>query len=191
MQLDHNDLKVPSFLKATLTSGHKKVEELNSLIEDVTASGEKNDQKLILFEEILDSVSDNLRKITTLQNLVQYVRIKQDIEEISDELKSCIKGKDDHKTISLYLSLSGDHSVLGRLRTIEAANLKDFAMKSAVYWHTSLTEKFSKDFESVLKSMRWPHFPNANMEQPTFSKDSLNKLTILAEYLFLVRLFFG
>lgn len=183
-------MKVTSFLKTTVTEAHKKVEDLDGLKENVTASGKKNEEKLVLFQEIVDSVSDNVRKVTTLQNLVQYVKIQRDIEEISDELKSCIKGKDDHKTIGLYLSLGGDYqsynSVLGRLRHIQAENLKDFALKTAVYWHANLTEKFSKDFEAVLKSMKWPHFPNANVDQPTFSKDALNKLTTLAEYLFLV-----
>lgn len=162
---------------------------MDELIERVTKSGKENEDKVMLFQEILDSVSGHLKKITTLQHLVEYVKIQKDIEEISEELKSCIKGKDDHKTIGLYLSLSGDYqstnSVLGRLQTIEAANLKDFATQTAVYWHDNLRDKFSRDFEGVLKSIKWPHFANMLMEQ-SISKDALNKLTAFAEYLFLV-----
>lgn len=179
-----------SFLKTSISGGHKHVEELDELIERVTKSGKENEDKVMLFQEILDSVSGHLKKITTLQHLVEYVKIQKDIEEISEELKSCIKGKDDHKTIGLYLSLSGDYqstnSVLGRLQTIEAANLKDFATQTAVYWHDNLREKFSRDFEGVLKSIKWPHFANMQVIEQSISKDALNKLTAFAEYLFLV-----
>lgn len=151
----------------------------------------ENSSKVVYFEEILDSVSGDLKKITTLQHMVEYVRIQKDIEEISDELKSCIKGKDDHKTVGLYLSLNGDYqsqnSILGRLRNIEAAHLKEFALSTAIYWHDNLKDKFSRDFEGVLKGIRWPHFANMSMELPNISKDALNKLTTFAEYLFLVR----
>lgn len=159
----------------------------------MTTSGKENAAKVKHFEEIVDSVSGNLKKITTLQHLVEYVKIQRDIEELSDELKSSINGKDDHKTIGLYLSLSGDfqsssNSVLGRLKNIEAAYLKDFATKTAIYWHDNLKDKFSKDFEGVLKSIKWPHFANGSVvEPPNISKDALNKLTTFAEYLFLVR----
>lgn len=179
-----------SFLKTSISGGHKHVEELDELIERVTKSGKENEDKVMLFQEILDSVSGHLKKITTLQHLVEYVKIQKDIEEISEELKSCIKGKDDHKTIGLYLSLSGDYqstnSVLGRLQTIEAANLKDFATQTAVYWHDNLRDKFSRDFEGVLKSIKWPHFANMQVMEQSISKDALNKLTAFAEYLFLV-----
>lgn len=193
-QLDPNDLKVPSFLKSTLTGGHKHLEELDTLIDRVSQSQQENARKVALFDEILDSVSGNLKKITTLQHMVEYVRIQKDIEELSDLLKSSLMGRDDQKTIGLYLSLTGDgldgnsqNSVLGRLRTIEAAHLKDFALQTAIYWHDNLKEKFSRDFESVLKSIKWPHLANTSIEVPKASKDALNKLTTFAEYLFLIR----
>lgn len=167
------------------------MEELDEVIDRVTASGKENEQKLILFQEILDSVSGNLKKITTLQHLVEYVKVQRDIEDISEELKSCIKGKDDDKTISLYLSLCGgdyNSSVLGRLRDVEATHLKEYATKTATYWHDNLLEKFSRDFEGVLKSIKWPHFANMQvMDQPNVSKEALNRLTTFSEYLFLVR----
>lgn len=170
------------------------MEELDGVIDRVTTTGKENEQKLKLFQGILDSVSGNLKKITTLQHLVEYVKVQRDIEEISEELKSCIKGKDDHKTISLYLSLcgGGDHqsqsSVIGRLRDVEAAHLKDYATKTATYWHDNLLEKFSRDFEGVLKSIKWPHFANMQvMDQPNVSKEALHRLTTFSEYLFLVR----
>lgn len=183
-----------SFLKTSISGAHKHVDELDTLIDRVGESSKENAAKVEHFQQIVDSVEGNLKKITTLQHLVEYVKIQRDIEEISEELKSCIKGKDDHKTIGLYLSLSGDfqpssNSVLGRLKNIEAGNLKEFATKTAVYWHDNLKDKFSRDFEGVLKAIKWPHFANGQLttEQPNISKDALNRLTTFAEYLFLVR----
>lgn len=195
-QLDPSDVKHPSFLKSSVNGAHRHVEELDELIDRVVTSGKQNEDKVKLFQEILDSVAGDLKKISTLQHLVEYVKIQRDIEDISEELKTSIKGRDDHKTIGLYLSLSGEYqsanSVLGRLRNIEAVHLIDFATKTAIYWHDNLKEKFSKDFESVLKAIKWPHFANMQvMEQAAASKESLNKLTSYAEYLFLVSWLFN
>lgn len=59
-----------------------------------------------------------------------------------------VKNKDDQKSIGLYLSLYGgndsSNSIIGRLETIEAQNLKTYAERTAIYWYEILKEKFSK-----------------------------------------------
>lgn len=66
----------------------------------------------------------------------------------SHSLTQTVNGKDEAKIINLYLNLyeEGDyeHSVIGRLNTVEAPFLKSFALRTATHWHGILKERFSK-----------------------------------------------
>lgn len=66
----------------------------------------------------------------------------------SNALTQCINGKDESKMINLYLNLyeegDYDHSVVGRLTSVEAPFLKTFATQTAIHWHSLLKERFSK-----------------------------------------------
>lgn len=72
-------------------------------------------------------------------------------------LKSSIDGKDDPKIVGLYLSLSGEvhssNSIIGRLEMVEAFHLKSFALRTAIYWHDVLKDKFSKYSEIIMVFM--------------------------------------
>lgn len=66
----------------------------------------------------------------------------------SKSLSISVKNKDDQKTIGLYLSLYGGNdsanSIIGRLETVEAQNLRSYAERTAIFWYDILKEKFSK-----------------------------------------------
>lgn len=66
----------------------------------------------------------------------------------SNNLKTCINSKDEQKIVGLYMALCGEHNstncIIGRLETINAFHLKSYAIRTAVFWHELLKEKFSK-----------------------------------------------
>lgn len=66
----------------------------------------------------------------------------------SNALSSAIKGKDETKIVSLYLSLNGEmnsnNSIVGRLQNVEAHHMKTYATRTAVYWYENIKEKFSR-----------------------------------------------
>lgn len=189
-QLNPDDTRAASLVKTAIGESRVKVKEIDFQIDRVRDFEKKTSVSLKNYKGIWSSVSDNLEHIETTQHLIEYLKILRDVHEIADELSFCIKGKDDQKTIGLYLSLSGEYqssnSVLGRLQNVQAANLKSFATKTASYWHDLLLEKFSKDFEVVLKTIKWPYYGGSLLDPSTISKENLNKLTTTAEYLFLV-----
>ncbi|KNC26286.1 RINT1-like protein [Lucilia cuprina] len=135
-------------------------------------------------------VKPDLEQVRKLQQLVQYLRIVQDIQEISHSLTQSLNGKDEAKLINLYLNLyeesDYEHSVIGRLSSVEAPFLKSFAIRTAIYWHGLLKERFTKEFENVLKSMKWGQKEQDPLNYKP-SMDNINKAQLLAEYLFLLK----
>lgn len=102
--------------------------------------------RLAIYDGHLQRVAEPQRKITKLEHMTEYLRVVQEIMDISDELQANMK--DDEKLVRLYLLLCDEvdstNSVIGRLEYVEARHLKAFAEKTAVYWYTVLVEKFSK-----------------------------------------------
>lgn len=93
--------------------------------------------------------------------------------------------------MNLFLSLSGSpdssDSVIGRLQEVDAPHLKLYARRVAMHWYEIIKEKFSADFEGILSNIKWPSLGEVT-ESFNPTKDALNKLTTLAEYLFQVQL---
>lgn len=67
---------------------------------------------------------------------------------VSQSLSDAVNGRDDAKTVNIYLTLFEDkdceNSVIGRLSNIESYYLKLFATETASYWHRILTDKFAR-----------------------------------------------
>lgn len=139
---------VPSMVKSTLVKCRDAHETLSLETEKIENFQQNLDSKLINYRNILDGASVNLNKIQSLQCLVEYFKIIKDIQEVSKSLTISIKGKDDQKTIGLYLSLYGGsgsaNSIIGRLEDVEANNLKTYADGTARYWYSIIKDKFSK-----------------------------------------------
>lgn len=89
------------------------------------------------------------------------------------------------------MSLSGSpdslDSVIGRLQDVDAPHLKLYARRVALHWYEIIKEKLSVDFETILRNIKWPNLGQV-VEVFNPSKDSLNKLSMFAEYLFQVQL---
>ncbi|XP_005176930.1 RINT1-like protein isoform X2 [Musca domestica] len=152
--------------------------------------GKKLVERISESNKALNAVKPDLEQVRKLQQLVQYLRIVQDIQEISNALTQCINGKDESKMINLYLNLyeegDYDHSVVGRLTSVEAPFLKTFATQTAIHWHSLLKERFSKEFENVLKSLKWGQKEHDSLLIKP-SADNITKAQLLAEYLFLLK----
>ncbi|XP_058834029.1 RINT1-like protein [Topomyia yanbarensis] len=176
-------------LKNALQSCSWKYTELEEAADNLEAFEEKLAAKIALHQEVLAKIDVYLKKINQLQNMKEYFMILLDIQNISQGLTSYISGKDDSKMVSLYVALSGSlsNSILDRLSGVDAPHLKMYARNTAFYWHYILKDKFSKEFEAVLKTIKWPNL-NQSLELFNPSKENLNKLAILGEYLFLVKI---
>ncbi|XP_053685469.1 RINT1-like protein [Sabethes cyaneus] len=188
-RLTVGDEECSSDLKNALQSCSWKSTELEEAADNLEAFEEKLTERITRHRELMTKIEDHLANISKLQNMKEYFMILLDIYNISQELTVSVNGKDENKMISLYVALSGglSNSILDRLSGVEAPHLKMFARNTAFYWHDILREKFSKEFEAVLKNIKWPNL-NQTLEQFNPSKENLNKLATLGEYLFLVKI---
>ncbi|KXJ69082.1 hypothetical protein RP20_CCG000224 [Aedes albopictus] len=175
-------------LKNAIQSCSWKHTELEEAADNLEAFEEKLMERIEKHKEVLERIDGHLRKIKRLDNMKEYFKILLDIQSISQELTVSIHGKDENKTISLYVALSGhSNSILDRLSGLESPHLKMYARNTAFYWHDILKEKFSKEFEAILRAIKWPNL-NQTLELFNPSKENLHKLSIFAEYLFLVKI---
>lgn len=166
------------------------IDDIDEKVEILSRYEEKIADKIHKYYEVQEEIQNHLDKISDLERLVEYYRVVQDIQDINNELSRCINSKDEQKIVSLYLSLSGStestDSVIGRLNDVDAPNLKLYAKRVALHWYEIIKEKLSADFEVILKAMKWPNLGHL-IEAFNPTKDAINKLTALAEYLFLVQ----
>ncbi|XP_058462968.1 RINT1-like protein [Malaya genurostris] len=176
-------------LKNALQSCSQRYTELEEAADHLDSFEKTLSEKITRHQKLLEQIDDKLERINKLQNMKEYFMILLDIQNISQGLTSSINGKDENKMISLYVALSGNlsNSILDRLSEVDAPHLKMFARKTAFYWHDILKDKFSKEFEAVLKTIKWPNL-NQTLELFNPSKENLNKLAVLGEYLFVVKI---
>ncbi|XP_068149331.1 RINT1-like protein [Drosophila tropicalis] len=187
--LNYGDPQNVSCYKSAFQCQQQVCESIDFELEKLSQFEAKLKQKLKEWQPALDGVAEDLQQVRQLQRLTQYLRIVQDIQEISCALSSSINGKDEAKLVNIYLTLyeSNDceHSVVGRLHAVKAQYLKNFAERTAIYWHKLLLKRLSTEFEAVLKAMRWAH---AEQQPLNYSpgRDTA-KAQLLAEYMFLIK----
>lgn len=167
------------------------MDDVDTKLDNLEQYQKKVQNKIEKYKKIHANIQESIQKISELEHLVEYFRVLQDIQDISLELSNCIHSKDEQKIVNLFLSLSGSpessDSVIGRLQDVDAPHMKLYARRMALYWHDIIKDKLSTEFESILKTIKWPNLGHV-IDSFNPSKDALNKLQSLAEYLFLVQL---
>ncbi|KAG4075265.1 hypothetical protein HA402_003056 [Bradysia odoriphaga] len=190
LKLMVNDDTVSSKIKTAIRTGHSICETIDVQQEKVNNFHLRLEEQLNQNENILDStVMGSLVKIRKLEHLYEYFKVLKDISDISDGLKEHLSGKDEQKTISYYLLLCGglnsSDNIIDRLQYVEAVHLKSYAAETATYWYDVLIDKYSREFEGLLKIIKWPiTSPN---EVNNTHRDVITKLGVIAEYLFLIK----
>ncbi|XP_058126684.1 RINT1-like protein [Anopheles ziemanni] len=177
---------IPS-VKSMIEVSRNKLVELDTKEASVDEFEQEITHRIETHDKLMEMVGEKMKKIRELQTVRDYLALVKDIENISQELESSTNAKDDSKPIALYVALSGPNSILDRIQGLDAPNLTMYARNTAFHWHDVLKAKYSAEFEALLKTIKWPNL-NQTLEQFNPSKDHINKLVVLAEYLFLLKL---
>uniref|UniRef100_A0A1B0B173 RAD50-interacting protein 1 n=1 Tax=Glossina palpalis gambiensis TaxID=67801 RepID=A0A1B0B173_9MUSC len=177
-----------SSFKTAFEHQEQASESINFQIEKLNQFGEKLSQRIEKSNKALELVSSDLDQVRQLQQLAGYLRIIEEIKELNNALTNALNGRDEIKIINLYLNLyeesNTEHCILGRLCNVNANFLKSFANSTATYWYGLLRERFVRDFEALLKTIRWGQ-KDQNLIHQKPSEDNITKAQILAECLFL------
>ncbi|XP_052872786.1 RINT1-like protein [Anopheles cruzii] len=177
---------IPSVKSAVQTS-QSLLRELQSKEATIGEYDAKVTQRIETHRQLMETVGARMEQIRELQTVRDYLALVQDITNISEALEASASGKDDGKPVALYVALAGPNSILDRLGGIEAPQLKMYARSTAFHWHEVLLQKYSVEFEALLKTIKWPNL-NQTLEQFNPSKDHIHKLVVLSESLFLLKL---
>ncbi|EDV95920.1 RINT1-like protein [Drosophila grimshawi] len=187
--LNYEEPQNVSSYKSALNCQQQVCESIDFELAKLAQFREKLESKLEDCQPALQGIAEDLQQVRQLQNVTQYLRLVQDIQEISTALSQSINGKDEEKLVNLYLTLyegnDCEHSVVGRLQAVQARSLKSYAETTAIYWHKLLLQRLSSEFEAVLKAMRWAHLEQQPLNYSP-SRDTA-KAQLLAEYIFLIK----
>ncbi|EDW68739.1 RINT1-like protein [Drosophila virilis] len=187
--LNYEEPQNVSSYKSAFQCQQQVCESIDFELEKLKQFSAKLKLKLEECQPALLGVAEDLQQVRQLQNVTQYLRLVQDIQEISAALSGAINGKDEAKLVNIYLTLyegnDCEHSVVGRLQAVQARSLKSYAEATAIYWHKQLMQRLSSEFEAVLKAMRWAHLEQQPLNYSP-SRDTA-KAQLLAEYMFLIK----
>ncbi|KOX69007.1 RAD50-interacting protein 1 [Melipona quadrifasciata] len=140
---------------------------------DIEETMQKNDKSLQEMQNIIDVIS-YLDKSLSYLNFIKYV------ENISDEIQVSLTNGNDESTISLYVDLT---NISCQLRPSTCHYLQNYVKETLHFWHNLIKDKLSKEYNDILKTLKWPFCgSNANILH-TPMPETLTKFKILTEYL--------
>ncbi|XP_039289742.1 RAD50-interacting protein 1 [Nilaparvata lugens] len=174
--------EVPSQVTAVIKDVEnvcKNIENYNN--EYQTLESNFNSTKLEV-EDMVANLQKYVSKIDELERLKLYLKNIQAIEIINQELDDSLNEEDDDQALLEFVRLC---KLCSRLHKSKCTHLVSFIRETVHYWHNRLKDKYSKQFEEVLKSINWP-MVGSNILAPVIT--SADKLQPIAKYLLKIEL---
>ncbi|XP_039306854.1 RAD50-interacting protein 1 isoform X3 [Solenopsis invicta] len=140
----------------------------------------KNDKNLEL-QEIID-------KIGQLDKSLSYLYFVKYIENSSDEIETSLLSGDDQSMLTLYTGLT---NISRQLQMSACHHLVNYVYETLHFWHNLIKEKLSKEYNDLLKTLKWPFCgTNATSHRmlSTPLPETMARFKILIEYLFYLQL---
>ncbi|PNF38938.1 hypothetical protein B7P43_G07458 [Cryptotermes secundus] len=173
--------EVPSKVSAAVKGVEDTSLEINRLIDKFDALSSAVGNQLTNSEGIAIQLQEYIDKIDLLERTLAYLQCIKTIEDISKSLESSLAEKDDLKCVELYVSLCSQNKVLQHSK---CQHLVSFVSDTVHFWHNLLKQKFSTEFEAVLKAIKWP-FLNVVATPPP---DALHRFQLFTEFLLKLQL---
>ncbi|CAH1179774.1 unnamed protein product [Phaedon cochleariae] len=168
-----------SFIGNSLKDAEKVIENGKDLISRSKEIIEHIEKDLDDVDEVRKDIHKYFDKINRLQCLLQYFRVIQHIEQLSRELQKEIGKKDDEKCATLFANLT---EINRNLVDTRGKHLLGYLKETIYYWHKILKDKFAKDFDEVLKLIKWP-FVSTNFSLVVPLPNHIQRLQTISEYL--------
>lgn len=174
----------PSKVKAVIEGVERvgcEIEQLQGISTDLRERIEEtlseNDKNLEL-QEVIDQIGQ-------LDKTLSYLYFIQYIENLSDEMETYLSSGDDESAITLYINLT---SISCQLQSSACHHLVNYVHETLHFWHNLIKEKFSKEYNSILKTLKWPFCGTYIDSQSTLLPETMARFRILTKYLFHLQL---
>ncbi|XP_068631637.1 RAD50-interacting protein 1 [Battus philenor] len=167
-------------LSARYSMTIQKAERNSNQIEDLKTKSDKLKEKIVNFlnrtEPLRTELTKRFSTINRLEGALLYLKSFEKIEDLSHQMKQC---RDDEQLVQLYGELK---SMCNQYQTgHQGAYIKEYKH----YWHNILKDNFTKHYEDVLKSLKWPFI--SSMDNSPASKEVMLKFSNITKYLFLIQ----
>lgn len=183
-QLSVNGSDVPSKISTAL----KHVQEALQKVQELSLQHGNLNQSVADYQEKVSQVKlkaeDYINKINDLEKACEYLKIIQEIGEVSNLIESALNEKNEQRQVINYLML---RDIYRSLKETKCNHLLAFTNETLHYWFNILKEKFGNDYEEILKVIKWPFVGNQTILVPTF--ETLNRFQILTEHLLQIQLY--
>ncbi|XP_053982262.1 RAD50-interacting protein 1 [Hylaeus volcanicus] len=144
-------------------------EKFRSSIQEITSEKGSN----LDIQEIINTIS-------YLDKSLAYLHFIKYVENISDEIQASLAANDDESTISLYTNLT---DISCQLQLSTCHYLVNYVRDTLHFWHNLIKDKLSKEYNDILKALKWPFCGNNSNAINTYTPETLTKFKILTEYL--------
>ncbi|XP_046389065.1 RAD50-interacting protein 1 [Ischnura elegans] len=162
------------------------VQEVNNVTIDINALASsfenlRSDIKdhLSKSESTTEKLGDYINDIDKLEKCISYLSWVKAIEDTCVEMEASYLEKDEESCLVGFKRLSNYQKCL---QTTSCQHLLSYINDTIHFWHTLLEETFSKEFEEVLKILKWP-FVGGNISLESPPVESLHRFQKLAELL--------
>ncbi|XP_031841131.1 RAD50 interactor 1 isoform X2 [Nomia melanderi] len=171
--------EAPSKVKVVIES----VEKIDTTFQQLEESSAqfRNDIQKALHET--DKSIDMQRIINTISHLdktLAYLNFIKHVESISEKIQIALAAGDDESTVSLYTNFT---DISSQLQLSACHHLVSYVRETLHFWHNLIKDKLSKEYNDVLKALKWPFCGNNSNSLNTSMTDTLTKFKILTEYL--------
>ncbi|KAK6623999.1 hypothetical protein RUM44_010857 [Polyplax serrata] len=173
-----NGSEVPSKISTAIQHVHDTLEKIKKLSDDHTNLNKSVDIYEERVNKIKSMAANYIDKINALEKATDYLEVIKKLEELSNLLESGINEKNEKKQISNYLML---YEIKKSLYNTKCSHLYLYANETVHYWYNILKDKFTTDYEEILKVIKWPFVGSAltSVQAP----ETLNSFQTLTQYL--------
>ncbi|XP_076671393.1 RAD50 interactor 1 isoform X1 [Andrena cerasifolii] len=137
-------------------------------------------QKAILGNDKSLEMQKVINVISYLDKSLAYLNLIKYVEKISAEVQASLAAGDDEATISLYTNLT---DISYQLQSSTCHHLVNYVKETLHFWHSLIKDKLSKEYNDILKALKWPFCGSNTNSVNTFTSETLTKFKIITEYL--------
>ncbi|XP_031369551.1 RAD50-interacting protein 1 isoform X3 [Apis dorsata] len=171
--------EAPSKVKAVIENVEKIDIEFQQLQKVFTEFRENIQETMHENDKSLE-MQKIINVITYLNKSLSYLNFIKYVENISDEIQVSLTNGDDELTISLYVDLT---NISCQLRSSTCHYLQNYVKETLYFWHNLIKDKLSKEYNDILKGLKWPFCGNNASSLHIPVPEILMKFKILTEYL--------
>ncbi|KAG7210875.1 hypothetical protein KM043_012357 [Ampulex compressa] len=182
--------EIEKSLSMASTEAPSKIKELLGCVESASLEVERLQGSFFLLRESIRNTEYENDKNLELRQMIDtigrldkslsYLNFIKRVEDLSDEIQTSLSLGDDASVISLYASLT---DIGCQMQTSSCHHLVNYVRETLHFWHNLIKEKLSKEYNEVLKVLKWPFCGSSGSAMAAPVPETITRFKILTEYL--------